>query len=575
MKVVKDKIVKNKDIIIIVIAIIILSILKQCLVQGFPIVAYVMAGEDDALMVKFAYSILEGKWLGEYTYNTLMKGPSFPMLLALLYRLKLPYIFSITSLYTISCIVFMIGNRKMIKNKYVFIVFFAILLFNPIMYGSNIIQRIYRNSLIPSFALLIIGSYIALFLRRNEKTRYSIIWSLIAGISLGTFYYTREDSMWIIPFILFITASIIISKIITEKKINLELISKIIIISIPIICLMLFGKYISLKNEEYYGLRTKNVLTESNFTAALKSIYSVRPEKIVDSVTVTQEKVDRMAEISPSFATIAPKLHETIGSFGKLDRKPDDSEVEDGWVLWAIRIAVMESGYKTFAAEQDIYAKIANELNQAMEKGLLERQRVMPSAMMSPYRKEYTLDLLKTLGKCIKFVATFDTLSISNTDVSTDNEALFDYVKSFENISRERSLYPEDSEYAKETEQAIYIESLNIRTSILNGLVRVYCILGIISGIVGIIYYIVLTVTTIKEIYHKKYNNIEKWIIISALLGALFTLIVGVSYNHVATCYSIMYLYLCGAYPIYIAFSSFCVYNAVIEIMKQKNCVIN
>jgi len=570
LKSIKEIIRNNKDIIFIVLAMIILSVLKQCLVQGFSIIAYVMAGEDDALMVKFAYSILDGNWLGEYAYNTLMKGPTFPMLLALLYKLRLSYIFSITSLYTISCIVFMIAIRKMIKNKYAFIGIFAILLFNPIMYGSNIIQRIYRNSLIPSFALLITGSYIAIFLRRNEKTRFSIIWSFIAGISLSAFYYTREDSMWIVPFILFMTVSIIIAKIIKEKKINLELISKVIIVSIPIVCLMLYGRYISLKNEEYYGLRTKNVLTESNFTAALNSIYSVKPEKKVDCVTVTQEKVDRMAQVSPSFATIAPKLHETIGSFGKLDRKPDDSEVEDGWVLWAIRIAVMESGYRTFPAEQDIYARISNELNQAMEEGLLERQKVMPSPMMSPYRKEYTLDLLKTIGECIKFVATFDTLSISNTDISTDNESLFDYVKSFENISRERSLYPEDSEYAKELEQEEYIKSLNFKTNILNGLVKVYSVLGVISGIVGIIYYIFLTITMIKEIYHKKYDNIQKWIILSALLGALFTLIVGVAYNHVATCYSIMYLYLCGAYPLYIAFSSFCVYNAFIENKKEK-----
>ena len=101
-----------------------------------------------------------------------MKGPVFPMLLALIYKYRLPFIFVITLLYTISCIIFMIAIRKLIKNKYWFIGIFALLLFNPIMYSSEIIQRIYRNALIPTFSLLIIGSYIALFLRRNEKNRY-------------------------------------------------------------------------------------------------------------------------------------------------------------------------------------------------------------------------------------------------------------------------------------------------------------------------------------------------------------------------------------------------------------------
>ena len=61
MEGIKEKIKNNKDIIFIVLIIILLSILKQYLVQGFPIIAYVMAGEDDALMVKFAYRIVDGQ----------------------------------------------------------------------------------------------------------------------------------------------------------------------------------------------------------------------------------------------------------------------------------------------------------------------------------------------------------------------------------------------------------------------------------------------------------------------------------------------------------------------------------
>ena len=172
MQNIMEVIKKNKDIIIIVIAIIILAILKQMLIQDFPIVGYVSAGEDDGLMMNLAKSILEGNWLGEYRYNTLMKGPVFPIILAGMYKLGLPFIGTMTALYTFSCIIFMIAVRKLIKNKYIFIAIFAVLLFNPIMYTHAIIQRVYRNALIPSFALLITGSYIAIFLRRNEKNRW-------------------------------------------------------------------------------------------------------------------------------------------------------------------------------------------------------------------------------------------------------------------------------------------------------------------------------------------------------------------------------------------------------------------
>lgn len=573
---IKEIIKKNKDIIIVIFAIIILSILKQLLIQGYPIVAYVGAGEDDALMVKLAYNILDGKWLGEYRYNTLMKGPVFPMLLVLLYKLKLPFIFSMTLLYTISSIVFMIAIRKLIKNKYCFIGIFAIILFNPIMYSADIIQRIYRNALIPSFALLITGSYLALFLRRNEKNIYLVIWSLIAGVSLSTFYYTREDSMWIVPFVIFITIATIVYKLLEEKKINFEVVSKTFFVIVPVIMLVLFGKCIALKNEKYYGLRTKNILSESNFTAALNAIYSVRPNKMIDCVTVTQEKVDRMAAVSPSFETIAPKLHETIGGLGRLDRNPDDAEIEDGWVLWALRTAVVGSGYNTLEAEQDIYARIATELNSAMEQGLLERQHVMPSPLLSPYRKNYTFNLFKSVLESIRYVSTFDELAIANDTITTDTETRLSDVQKFENISNERALYTEkallgdENSFDNVEEQEEYINSLKINNIICNTLIKIYSVLGVILGIIAIIYYIVLTVDVIKEFIHKEYKNIQKWIVLSGILGALFTLIMGISYNNVATCDSIKYLYLCGTYSLYLAFCMLSVYNAFIHWNENK-----
>lgn len=492
------------------------------------------------------------------------------MLLALIYKYRLPFIFVITLLYTISCIIFMIAIRKLIKNKYWFIGIFALLLFNPIMYSSEIIQRIYRNALIPTFSLLIIGSYIALFLRRNEKNRYLIIWSLLAGISLSTFYYTREDSMWIVPFIIFITVATVVYKLVEEKKINFESISKITFLVIPVLMLIIFGQYIASKNEKYYGLKIKNILSESNFTLALNSIYSVRPNKMIDCVTVTQEKVDRMAAVSPSFETIAPKLHETIGGLGRLDRYPGDNEIEDGWVLWAIRTAVVGSGYETIEEEQEIYYKIATELNSAMQQGLLERQHVMPSPLLSPYRKTYTYNILKSILETVKYISTFDELKISNKLVTTDTDTNLSEVKKFEEISNEKALYTEKALLGNVEEQQGYIDSLNINNNICNILIKIYSIVGVIIGIIGIINYIVLTGCTIKQLLHKKYENIEKWIILSAILGALFTLILGISYNNAATCDSIKYLYLCGTYSLYLAFSGISVYNAFIEIHKYK-----
>lgn len=565
-----EKIKTNKNLICIILIIITLSIIKQLLLCNYPIMVYAGAKSDDVLMVELAENILSGNWLGEYNYNTLMKGPVFPMILALIKHMNWSYINFVTLLYTISCIIFIIAIRKKIKNNIWLTIIFSLLLFNPIMYEKEVLQRVYRNSLIPSFSILIIACYIGIYLRRNEKIRYLLPWMVILAISLSAFYYTREDSMWIVPFIIFMTISTIVAIAIKEKKINLNLISKIIVLLIPLITLNLFGNWIANQNLKYYGVKTKNVLTDSNFSNAMKAIYSVRPMKYIDAVSVPMEKIDRMAGASLSFNAIAPKFKEYSYNYGMLDRNPNDGEIEDGWILWALRSAVYDSGCNTLKKEDEAYKKISDELNQAIKNGLLEKQITMPSAMMSPFRTSYIPKIIKSFIKTVLFVTSYDEIKITNTDPSETDPKYFETVRKFEEITNDRAIYPPNSNVKELEGQEEYIKSTTFSTNILKVIEKIYCFTGIPLALLGIISYLIITIINIKNIIKKNYDDLENWIFISGILGATFTLMIGIAYNHVATAYSIILLYLCGAYPLYVAFSIISIYN-IFEKSKLKN----
>ena len=58
-----------------VVAIIIFAIIKQLLVISIPITPYPNQAYDDNMMVDMAISIRANNWLGDYTSNTLVKGP--------------------------------------------------------------------------------------------------------------------------------------------------------------------------------------------------------------------------------------------------------------------------------------------------------------------------------------------------------------------------------------------------------------------------------------------------------------------------------------------------------------------
>ena len=75
----------------------------------------------------------------------------------------------------------------------------------------------------------------------------------------------------------------------------------------------------------------------------------------------------------------------------------------------------------------------------------------------------------------------------------------------------------------------------------------------------------------VMELFKKKYDLIEKWIVESAILGAIFTLVLGICYTHIALTKAITVLYLGAAYPLFIIFSCICIYNLIEKIISIIN----
>lgn len=559
----------NKKIFIIVFCFLVVVILRIALTYNYRI-HVINSGEDDALMVNWALSMMDGKWLGDYRYNTLMKGPIFSYILVVLHRLNIKYFLFVNVFYVASCLLFILSIRKIIKNKYLLILFFIVLAFNPVMFSREVTQRVYRNSLIPSFAMILVSGYIGAFLNSKDSLFSYFFYIGTLCITLPLFYYTREDSIWLVPFVIFMTISTFVLMILNMKNTSKLILGiKCLVLFIPIVSVFLLGQKIERKNEIFYGLRTQNVLSDSNFTDAIKAIYSVRPNVTIDRVTVTQEKAFRMANASLSFLEIYPKLVELMVGYNAFDSNPNDFECEDGWFLWALRLAVSSSGYSNIQQEQDIYKRIADELNNAMYTGVLERQHAMPSALLSPYHKGYARECLNRIPKCFEYIVSCKDIYIQNkVDVTTDEEKYQNEVYRVEKLTNEKA----SLEVGKENGE---YEELVINTKIISFIIFIYKFLGIVFLILGIIMYIVLIVMGVINIKNKKYDIIKSFIVTSGALGLMFTLIVGISYNDVATADSIKVLYLCGAYPLLFVFCILSLYFGVNSLRDYIICKKN
>lgn len=386
------------------------GLLKQFLVHNLPIMAVPKGIHDDWIMVHLADTLRSGQWLGEYNDLTLTKGMFFPLYLAVCNFLHLSYLNATALFYTVGCMIFVYGLRPLLKKYWAMAVVYLVLLWNPISYSVQAFQRVYRNSISYAQVLLIFGGFLALYLRRKEPVRKHLFWMLAAMLGTVSFFYTREDAIWIVPFLLVFLLVYLGSLFgLWKKARDRQYVWKAVLVLVPFFCLWGTGQIIASLNYEYYGIRTTNELQDSGFAEMYKSMMAVKPEEDIPGVTITQEKIARMCDACPTLKELEAYFASSREYWAGPEGDADTWEVRDGWVFWIIRTALAQAGYyEDGATANEICLQIRDELEAAMDAGLLERQATMPSTYMSPWRKGYLGDLFGALGKAIAYTTTYD-----------------------------------------------------------------------------------------------------------------------------------------------------------------------
>ncbi len=387
-----------------------MGLLKQFLVYNLPIMAVPRGIHDDWIMVHLADTLRSGQWLGEYNDLTLTKGMFFPLYLALCNFLHLSYL-NVTALcYTGSCMAFAYGVRPLLKRRVFVAGVYLALLWNPVSYSLQAFQRVYRNSISYIQVLLIFGGFLAVYLRRREPVRKHIFWILTAAAGTVSFFYTREDAIWIVPFLAVFLAVYLCSLFgLWRKTGQRQYWEKALLVLLPFLCLWGAGQLIASRNLKYYGICTTNELQDSGFAEMYRSMMAVKPKEDIPGVTITSEKIARMCAACPTLGELEPYFQSSKEYWAGPEGDADTWEVRDGWVFWIIRTALAQAGYYSDGATaNEICLKIHEELETAMDTGLLERQPTMPSTYMAPWRKGYLGKLFKAMGKTHAYTLTYD-----------------------------------------------------------------------------------------------------------------------------------------------------------------------
>ena len=544
--------------------------LKLYLCLGLPRFIYGHAVHDDSLLLNYANGLLTHNWLGAYSNLALNKMPGYAFFLALSSTLHVPYTLLLECLNIFAVFVSMKAVDKLLDKPVCKVIWFYWFLFNPVFFDAEISQRLYRNAVIPALVLLVIFSFIGLYLRKSENGKIFLGWALLAGISTSAFWMIREDSIWMGPFIIVATIVIVIAIFAERAGIRYKW-KRIVAAALPLLILVSSLNMLKAVNYHFYHIYTLTDFNSTSFAYAIKNIFSVKPEQEKPYIWVSRDTMEKLYTVSPTLASLKGAIDlQYNGAWQTIGKLPDDGEIEKDYIVWAIRDSVALAGYYQDAqVANDLYKKIGEEIEAGFEQGLLEkRDGLALSSLARPIDFGNFGQWVECESESLRWTIGYEKCS---SKIVQSTEPL--KIRLAEEITRDVLIYPDENETPpNRTSLAKMGEETAVRT---NAVIKVYQIVGMplfIAASAGFIIAILYEICNWKR--KKKLYNFEVLICTLGTLLSILILHLIVSINYFdAWNRSTRYGYLGGSYPLqqaYIALSLTMGYQIIKKIHKER-----
>lgn len=356
------------------------AFLKQILVVGVPICATIGTPCDDELMRDWAISIARLDWMGDFNAYTFMKNPGFAIFLAVCCKLHIPYIFAVTLCYSISCMIFSTSLKNIFSSEKYVLCIYLFLLFHPVSYCSTVLQKVYRNGLGMSLALCVFGGALHMYFSVcKEKARQLLLWSAFTGLSLGYLWITKEDTIWILPFMAVIC--LVMFGMLLVKYRNLRNFFRYLCLFFPFLGIFLCSSGVKVLHVQRYGISSLEY-----YETVMEEITHIRQENPDEKIPLSRKQLKELYQISPTLAGVKEEVESGMDMHDLYDTNPGDGEVEAGWLCWALAKAFYNANvYENSETADTFYRNLHQDLDAAFADGRLEYDEV-------PVMQKYHMD---------------------------------------------------------------------------------------------------------------------------------------------------------------------------------------
>ena len=381
-----------------------LSLDRRLIVEG-------SAGHDAHLFVWQAAHIIEGLWLGEYNYLTLIKGPFLSIWLALMFWLGVPYLLSLHILYALCSALMVRALRPILKSSWAAVGLYLLLLFNPVAFSVQIAAVVSRMGIYHSLTLGIAACSIGLFLRCDRPPANKLFWAGGLGAFLGCSLITREVGVWIFPMLTILGGGYLWNSRGIESASWLSKAAPIILAGVVALSAVQGVAYL---NWKHYDIWQVTEFGHPAFRQAYGALSRISPDENIPYVPVTSASRQKAYSVSPAFSELETHFEGDVGlgwaEPGKdlVGLPVERREIAGGWFIWALREAAMWQEYHVWPTKaMDFYQAVADEVNAGCDNGRIDCSA--PRATFVPvWRPEWTATLPRAFFSSLAVVAGFE-----------------------------------------------------------------------------------------------------------------------------------------------------------------------
>lgn len=513
------------------------TILRLFLFWKIPLSYWTEQVYDDQLMFRYAESLADFQWLGSYSHVTLVKSASYPFFVAVCHLIRLPYSLAVGLLCVASAAVFVKAAERLIPAFVWRAAIYLLILYSPVGFKYLIVQRTYQAALIPYAVILVFSCMIAVFLRREDEKSMRR-WAAGGAVCLPFFYYIRDDSIWIMPFVLTVTLVTIGCLFWKKRHITGTFVRKSIWAALPVIALGAVTLGICTMNYIHYDEFVTSERTGSEFADLMDCLYKIEDKGASPDVWCSNDAIAKAIAVSPALESIEEEIlgQELNWSGGS------NKDMKGDMPMWVMRCALDDAGYyKSARKMKQFCGRAAQELEEAFEKGTLKKDGLLHLSSVQIQKEyiqngKYWKDFLRyfTGAACYKG----DTAIVCKMGISHGKVR---DIGRWEDFFRSRTTYPSD----RQGSFGIIDHIVGIIVKVIDTLFHLLSYLTNIAAAAGLIF---LTAALSRDRRH-----IEMWLCIcgmvlsAALLAAAVVLFCSWFDSKME---SSVYMYLAGTYPL-------------------------